>query len=123
MPTSASISLTTTTSGRDDNDIQDLLSLAVGDNETSTFMVTNTGEAELIDVDVTDTVLGAICSIASLPIGASAECPPLSFEVTTGTYRSVGTVFATPVDADGESIDTRVSSSDTSTYVGVPSSN
>ena len=57
MPTSASISLTTTTSGRDDNDIQDLLSLAVGDNETSTFMVTNTGEDELIDVDVTDTCL------------------------------------------------------------------
>ena len=114
---SASVSLDTTTNGEDDSDPGPRLT--VGDEVTFTFTATNTGMTDLINVGVSDKVLGEVCVIALLTPGETRSCPSMVSTVTEGAYRSVGFVSATPVDEQGNPFDAPVTASDTSFHTGV----
>ncbi|MDF1595163.1 MAG: SdrD B-like domain-containing protein [Acidimicrobiia bacterium] len=65
--------------------------LVAGNDVTWTYVVTNTGELPLTGVTVTDDVLGAICEIGELAIGASDTCTAAGI-ATIGQYANLGTV-------------------------------
>ncbi len=113
----ASISLVAATNGEDNSSPGE--ELAVGDDVTFTYAVTNTGKTELVDIAISDDQLGDICSFSLLTVGETKSCPPVVSAVTNGTYRSVGNVSATPIDPDGQPIGSVVTSSDPVFYVGV----
>jgi hypothetical protein len=82
--------------------------IPVGDDVTFTFEVTNTGNVDLVDVEVTDDVYGPIGMIPSLPVGAtdtSLSYGPIPAE--PGQHTNV----ATATDGD-------VSDSDPANYYG-----
>lgn len=56
-----------------------------------TFAVTNTGNVELTTLVVTDTVLGEICTIDSLPVNESLTCTAVSL-AEAGQRENLGTV-------------------------------
>jgi uncharacterized repeat protein (TIGR01451 family) len=67
--------------------------VALGGAVTWTYVVTNTGEAALHDVAVTDDVEGAVaCPKSSLQPGESMTCTLEGTVETQGQYRNVGTV-------------------------------
>jgi len=83
-------------------------SITVGEAVTWTYVVTNTGEIDLVGVVVTDDLLGGVCTIASLAIGASETCELMGVAVA-GQYKNVGTATVG---------DTTLSDSDPSHYFG-----
>jgi len=85
--------------------------IAVGETVTWTYKVTNTGNVDLTDIDVTDSVLGLISTIASLDVGDSTTLTETGTAVA-GQYANTGTAS---VLFNG----TTYSDSDLSHYVGV----
>ncbi len=64
--------------------------LEVGESYDWTYVVTNVGELDLFNVVVTDDREGEICTIPSLPIGATEECTR-TFTAVVGLYSNMGT--------------------------------
>ncbi len=70
--------------------------ILVGDKVTWTYLVTNTGNADLTNVTVTDDMLGTtVCTIASLPAGTSETCTATG-TASAGQYTNTATVTGTP---------------------------
>lgn len=85
----ASVSIVTTTNGGDG------IPVTPGETTTWEYTVTNTGNVELISLDVTDDKNAHVCTIASLAAGASQTC------TTTGVagsqnYSNIGSVSGVP---------------------------
>ena len=89
---------------------------APGETLTWHFVVTNDGDADLIDLVVEDDVFGEICLLSSLLPGASATCT-LDATAETGEHADVASVTGTAVDADGDT--KAVEAEDGSSYVGL----
>ncbi|MEN8239196.1 MAG: SdrD B-like domain-containing protein [Actinomycetota bacterium] len=69
----------------------------VGGLVTWDYVVTNSGTADVVDIEVTDDVLGAIsCPETSLAVGASMTCT-VSGAATAGQYANIGTVTGNAV--------------------------
>ncbi|MEM7033779.1 MAG: SdrD B-like domain-containing protein, partial [Chloroflexota bacterium] len=75
--------------------------IAVGDPVQWSYEVVNNGNYDLVNVVVTDDVLGQICTIASLPQGASDTCTA-NGTAQEGQYTNLGSVTADPVDGNGD---------------------
>ncbi|NRA48168.1 MAG: carboxypeptidase regulatory-like domain-containing protein, partial [Phaeodactylibacter sp.] len=85
---------------------------------TWTYVVTNTGNTTLVDLEVEDDQEGVVGTIASLAPGAS-ETLEISAEAVLGQYMNLATVTAQPVGADGNPILTTVNDEDPSHYIGL----
>ena len=95
------IALVKKTNGTD-NDSGTGPMIAVGSTVTWTYVVTNTGNVELLNVAVTDNKIGAIsCPTATLAVGASMTCTATGTAVA-GQYTNIGTVTAK--DASGQTV-------------------
>ena len=93
--------------------------LIVGEVATFTFVATNTGNVDLADVSVTDDVLGPICDIENLAVGASETCETTA-TVTEGQQQNVATATGQPIDpATGEPIGDPVTADDPSNHIGI----
>jgi choice-of-anchor A domain-containing protein/LPXTG-motif cell wall-anchored protein len=98
-----------------------------GDPVTWTYVVTNTGTADLADVTVTDDKVAAAaidCGdgdniVDLLPAGESETCEATGI-ATVGQYANIGSVTGDPVDDQGDPIDELDDPTDTdpSHYVG-----
>jgi len=96
----ANVSIVTTTNGGDG------IPLTPGESTTWEYVVTNTGNVELITLDVTDDKNAHVCTIASLAAGASQTCTVTGI-AGSDNYNNVGSVSGypainptTPVSAD-----------------------
>ncbi len=89
-----SVTIEKSTNGDDADDAPGPL-LPSGSTATFTYQVTNSGNLDLVDLQVEDDVLGSVCTIASLPIGESEECMATA-TVRPGDYVNEGTVRGTP---------------------------
>jgi|GEM_PF-1377811 len=79
--------------------------VAVGDAVSFTYVVTNTGTTRLIDLVVTDDVLGPVtCLATELAPGDFTTCLATAI-ATEGQYVNTGTAVGSPVDPAGEPID------------------
>ncbi|MBU1668512.1 carboxypeptidase regulatory-like domain-containing protein [bacterium] len=58
-----------------------------------TYVVKNTGNVALTDVEVTDSKVGTICTVATLAVGASKTCTKTA-KAVTGQYENIGKVVA-----------------------------
>ena len=93
--------------------------LIVGEVATFTFVATNTGNVDLADVSITDDVLGPICGIESLAVGASETCETTA-TVTEGQQTNVATATGQPIDpATGEPVGDPVTADDPSNHIGI----
>jgi len=72
-----------------------------GDAVTWEYVITNTGNVDLVDVVVTDDIEGAVCSIPFLPIDGTATCN-LTGVAQSGDYANLGSVTGSPVDENGD---------------------
>ncbi len=116
-PTAASVTIEKATNG-DDADSAPGPELTPGDAVTWTYVVTNTGNARLIDLNVTDSRgVTVSCPETELAPGASMTCTG-SGQAVAGAYENIGTVTGTPVDAAGNPLGDAVSDTDPSHYVG-----
>ena len=84
--------------------------ILVGDPVTWEYFVSNTGNVDLINVTVTDNVLGLICVIGNLPAGGTTICTAVGTAVA-GQYENLGT-------AAGDFNGLTVSDEDPSHYFG-----
>jgi uncharacterized repeat protein (TIGR01451 family) len=76
--------------------------VAVGSQVTWTYVVTNTGNVDLLNVAVTDNKVGAItCPTATLAVGASMTCTATGTTVA-GQYTNIG--FVTAMDSAGKTV-------------------
>jgi hypothetical protein len=87
--------------------------LIEGDALTFEFVVTNTGNVALTDVNVVDDVLGAICGFGSLGVGESGTCSRAGLLAAVGEHTNIGTVTA---DYNGNEL----SDSDPAVYTAEP---
>ena len=93
--------------------------LIVGEVATFTFVATNTGNVDLADVSITDDVLGPICGIENLAVGASETCETTA-TVTEGQQTNVATATGQPIDpATGEPVGDPVTADDPSNHIGI----
>ncbi len=96
----------------------DIPSILEGEEVTWTYIVTNNGETDLIDIVVMDDVEGLVCEIGFLSVGSSTTCTLQGIAIPI-VYSNVANVTATPVDEDGEPIGIEpVSDMDVSHYIG-----
>ena len=58
---------------------------------TWTYVVTNTGDVDLTNVEVTDDIEGTICTIGDLAVGETDTCTATGV-ATLGQYANMGTV-------------------------------
>ena len=81
-----------------------------------TYVVTNDGEADVIDLAVSDDTVGEICLASVLAVDETLTC---TFEeiAEPGWHYNNATVTATAVDADGDAI--TVEATDDSSYLGL----
>ena len=98
-----------------DADVAPGPSIAIGDAVTWTYVVTNTGNVDLVDVVVTDDIEGVItCPQDTLAVGESITCTATGI-ATAGQYTNNSDVVGTdPFGAD-------VTDEDPSNYFGVES--
>ena len=90
-------------------------SIVVGDTVTWTYVVTNTGNVDLVDVVVTDDIEGVIsCPAATLAVGESMTCSATG-TATAGQYTNNSDVVGT------DPVGTNVTDEDPSNYFGVDS--
>ena len=93
--------------------------LIVGEVATFTFVATNTGNVDLADVSITDDVLGPICGIENLAVGASETCETTA-TVAEGQQTNVATATGQPIDpATGEPTGDPVTADDPSNHIGI----
>ena len=93
--------------------------LIVGEVATFTFVATNTGNVDLADVSITDDVLGPICGIENLAVGASETCETTA-TVAEGQQQNVATATGQPIDpATGEPVGDPVTADDPSNHIGI----
>ena len=85
---------------------------------TWTYVVTNTGNTTLVDLEVVDDQEGLVGNIASLAPGAS-ETLEISAKAGLGQYMNLATVTGQPVGADGNPVLTTVTDEDPSHYIGL----
>lgn len=85
---------------------------------TFSYLVTNTGDVTLTNIDVTDDVLGAIGTIDSLEPGGSATLETAVAVDETSPVRNIGTACGDPT-ADGEVIGAGVCDEDDATITVV----
>jgi hypothetical protein len=90
--------------------------VAPGEMLTWSFVVTNEGDTDVVDLVVEDDVFGDVCIISSLVPGASATCT-LEATAEIGEHADVATVTGTAVDADGDTM--AVEAQDGSSYLGL----
>ncbi|WP_217181110.1 CARDB domain-containing protein [Streptomyces sp. AC495_CC817] len=93
--------------------------IGAGDTIRYSFVLTNTGTTTLVNVTVTDPLLGtgALCTVSSLLPGATADCGPYPYQLTqadienqsrSNTARATGTSPLGPVTDDGSTVVTLV---------------
>jgi len=83
------------------------------------YVVTNTGNVDLVNVVVTDDQEGEVCVIPSLAVGETTSCN-LSGIAQMGQYTNLSTVEGQPVDPNsGEPSGDTVTDEDPSNYFGV----
>ncbi|NNC75740.1 MAG: hypothetical protein HKN93_09555, partial [Acidimicrobiia bacterium] len=85
--------------------------IQAGSTVTWTYIVTNTGNTTLYDIEVNDSVEGFICSIDSLDPAATNECEKVG-EAKEGAYGNLADVVGTDV------LGTEVTDEDPSHYIG-----
>ena len=113
-----SIDIEKATNGQDADDAPGI-ELVVGETATFTVVVTNTGNVDLADVAVTDNVLGDICTIGNLAVGASDTCETTAV-VTEGQTTNVATTTGQPLDpTTGLPVGDPVTDDDPSNHTGV----
>ncbi len=79
--------------------------VAVGGQVTWTYVVTNTGNTDLADLVVTDSLEGEVCQIAALAVGDSETCQiVLPSSTLVGQYANDSNVVGQPVDQLGNPI-------------------
>ena len=89
----------------------------VGDPVTWSYIVTNTGDTTLIDVTVTDSVLGDIgCVVPTLAPGESFVCDPVLGTALPDQYENRATVTGQPADPNGQPVGDPVEDEDFSHY-------
>ncbi len=110
-----SIDLETYTNGQD-ADIATGPVLIIGEVVTFTYGVENTGNVDLVDVTISDDVLGDVCVVSILSPGKRAECEKIS-TVVEGPYANVGSVRALAISPDDMELET-VTDEDVSHHVG-----
>lgn len=87
--------------------------IPVGDPVEWTYLVTNTGNDELTNVQVVDNIGGPVtCPGGPLAPGASVACDPLTGTANSGRYANLATVTATDV------VGAEVTDDDPSHYFG-----
>lgn len=67
--------------------------IAFGGDVTWSYVVKNSGNVPLINVQITDDKLGAICSVATLEVNATKTCEK-SDKALSGQYENIGTATA-----------------------------
>lgn len=103
----------------EDSDVAPGEELVVGEDVEFTYVVTNTGNMRLEDVQVSDDVLGDVsCPTDVLPVGGGFTCT-VSTVVTEGEYVNTGSVSGQPIGPDGQPLGEAVVDSDPSHHVGV----
>jgi hypothetical protein len=78
---------------------QDSVTVPPGTTVTYCYVVTNTGDTHLSNIQVTDNVLGAICTIPLLAPGASQTCTKVA--TITQNVINVGTATGQPSNSQG----------------------
>ena len=91
--------------------------LVVGEEATFTFVATNDGNVDLVDVVITDNILGDICSHDRLAPGESVTCEETA-TVEEGQHTNVATVDAVGENPDG-SVGDPVTDDDPSNHIGI----
>jgi hypothetical protein len=89
--------------------------ILAGASVTWEYLVTNDGDVNLVDITVTDSILGDICTIGSLAAGDSTTCTKTGL-AEAGAYANTGTASVSYTDADGDLA--RRADSDDSHYFG-----
>jgi LPXTG-motif cell wall-anchored protein len=110
VPQTPSINIEKSTNGHD-ADTPPGPPITVGERVGWKYVVTNDGNVALSDVTVTDDVLGDVCLIGDLGVGASDSCE-LTGEAVVGDYANEGT--ATGIHGE----QTIVTDTDMSHYFG-----
>ena len=111
-----SIDIEKLTEGQD-ADVPSGPELEVGSTVTFTYLVTNTGNVDLMRIKVSDDKgIAVSCPATELGVGDSMGCTASAI-VTEGPYRNVGTAVGVPTDSGGDTRQT-VSDSDPSNHVG-----
>jgi hypothetical protein len=85
-------------------------SITAGDQVTWAYVVTNTGNLDLTNVTVTDDIIGDVCTIGDLAVGASDSCD-VNGTAVAGQYANIGTV-------EGSAGQETVTDTDPSHYFG-----
>ncbi|MCP3913607.1 MAG: hypothetical protein GY713_22000 [Actinomycetia bacterium] len=121
---SPSVSLETQTNGQDLDTEAEAIDLTIGDTAAFSYVVTNTGDLDLGQVNVWDDELGAVCVVDAIAPGAVHVCQATK-TVTLGLWSARGSVSGQPVDSAGHPFpDTTglpgsVTGQDNSFHVGV----
>lgn len=89
-----------------------------GETVTFTYIVTNNGPSNVVDLEVTDDIEGVVCEIAQLAPGESESCE-LQTIAEIGQYANIGSVIGQPVDGENNPIGDQLSATDPSHHVGV----
>ncbi len=105
VPTPA-ITVEKATNGVDADGPADAVVLDDGDEVTWTYLVTNTGDDDLVGVTLVDTVEGTVtCPATTLVVGADMTCT-LTGTASTGLYANTAAVSATGAVSDLPTADT-----------------
>ena len=91
--------------------------LATGSTATFEYIVTNTGNVDLVDIEVTDDILGVVCTIQTLSVGADISCTA-DAPVGAGDYVNIGTATGFQDDGMGEATGDPVTDDDPSHHTG-----
>ncbi|WP_160213735.1 SdrD B-like domain-containing protein, partial [Phaeodactylibacter xiamenensis] len=128
FPLQASVDIEKATNGQDaDTPEQSVIVFVPTDDNrqptgeatvTWTYVVTNTGNTTLVDLEVVDDQEGMVGTIASLAPGES-ETFMISAEAGLWQYMNLATVTGQPVGADGNPVLTTVTDEDPSHYIGL----
>lgn len=117
-PAEPALTIEKSTNGEDADTAAEGPQLAVGSTATFEYVVTNTGQVDLVDIVVTDDILGEVCTIATLVAGESTSCDATA-TVTAGAYVNIGTATGFADDGSGNPTGDEVTDTDPSNHTGV----
>ncbi len=118
VPSEPELTIEKSTNGVDADTADTAPQLAVGSTATFEYIVTNTGQLDLVELVVTDDILGDVCTIASLAVGASASCEATA-TVVAGDYVNIGSASGFEDDGLGNPTGDPVTDTDPSNHRGV----